>query len=185
MSRNLSFRRHATGLLPLVLLVAFALSGCGFHMQGASPLPEGIDAMHVSYNDDYRVAEPPLVQTLEQRLRERGLLGRGNAPAQLDIEQVDNHQRIVSVSPVDGRVAEYELTTQVRFDYSVNGASQLDNETLSVTRNYSFDDTERLAAETEQRDLLTSMHQELANLMLLRIAGANERLVRGSADDAS
>ena len=116
---------------------------------------------------------------------EQGLLGAVDAPAQLDIQRLDNRQRIVSVSPIDGRVAEYELTTRVVFDYTVNGATQLSNETLSVTRNYSFDDTERLAAEAEQRDLLTSMHEELANLVFIRIARANDRLVAGDTHDGA
>ena len=96
----------------------------------------------------------------------------------LDIEEIDNRQRIVSVSPVDGRVAEYELTTEVSFDYDVKGASQLQNETLKISRNYSFDNTERLGAEQEQSELLTSMHEELAHLILLRVATANDRLER-------
>lgn len=175
----------APSVLSLVILAMLALAGCGFHLQGASPLPAGIDSMYVDYNDDYRVGAPPLVETLQQRLREQGLLGEVDAPARLDIQRIDNRQRIVSVSPIDGRVAEYELTTRAVFDYSVNGATQLSNETLSVTRNYSFDDTERLAAEAEQRELLTSMHEELANLIFIRIARANDRLVPANSANAS
>lgn len=170
-------RRRSVALLVWLATVAL-LAGCGFHLQGASPLPEGIESMYVSYSDAYRVAEPPLVETLRQRLRERKVLGGAGAPARLAIETIENRQRIVSVSPVDGRVAEYELTTEVSFDYSVKGADQLSGETLRVTRNYSFDDTERLAAEQEQSELLTAMHEELANLILLRVASANEKLGR-------
>ena len=169
-------RRLALGGV-LIALTAM-LAGCGFHLMGASPLPDGIDRMYVSYSDNYRVGDPPLVETLRQRLRERHVLGDSSAPARLAIDEIDNRQRIVSVSPVDGQVAEYELTTEVAFDYEVNGATQLDNETLSVTRSYSFDNTERLGAEQEQSELLTSMHEELANLILLRVASANEKLAR-------
>lgn len=172
-SHRFSCRRP--GLVGLLALAGVMLAGCGFHLQGASPLPNGIDTMYVSYSDDYRVGDPPLVETLRQRLRERHALGDTSAPARLAIEAIGNSQRIVSVSPVDGRVAEYEVTTQVVFDYDVNGASQLDNETLKISRNYSFDDTERLAAEQEQSELLTDMHKELANLILLRVATANDK----------
>jgi LPS-assembly lipoprotein len=164
------------GLLGLFALASVMLGGCGFHLQGGSPLPDGIDTMYVSYSNDYRVGDPPLVETLRQRLRERHILGDIGAPARLAIEEIDNRQRIVSVSPIDGRVAEYELTSVVLFDYDVNGANQLENETLKVSRNYSFDDTERLSAEQEQSELLTSMHEELANLILLRVATANDKL---------
>ena len=152
------------------------LAGCGFHLQGNSPLPEGIDAMDVTYSDDYRAGEPPLVTDLRQRLRERGVLGESDAPARLHIRNVENQQAILTVSPVDGRVSEYELTARAVFDYSVNGADQLSGQQMSITRDYSFNDTERLAAEAEQRDLLESMQQELANLILLRIAEINGRL---------
>lgn len=167
---------HRPALIGFFVLASTLLGGCGFHLQGASPLPEGIDAMYVSYSDDYRVGDPPLVDTLRQRLRERHILGDIGAPARLSIEDIDNRQRIVSVSPIDGRVAEYELTTEVSFDYGVNGASQLENERLKVSRSYSFDDTERLSAEQEQSELLTSMHEELANMILLRVATANDKL---------
>ena len=170
-------RLNARAALTVLLATgAVLLAGCGFHLQGASPLPDGIQSMYVSYSDDYRVGDPPLVETLRQRLRERGVLGQANAPARLNIEEIENRQRVVSVSPVDGRVAEYELTTEVSFDYDVKGASQLQNETLRTSRNYSFDNTERLSAEQEQSELLTSMHEELANLILLRVASANDKL---------
>lgn len=170
--------RYRSGLIGLLVLASALLGGCGFHLQGASPLPDGIDTMYVSYSDDYRVGDPPLVDTLRQRLRERHILGDISAPARLAIEDIDNRQRIVSVSPIDGRVAEYELTSVVSFDYDVNGANQLENETLKVRRSYSFDDTERLSAEQEQSELLTSMHEELANMILLRVATANRKFDR-------
>ena len=157
-------------------LLAWALAGCGFHLQGNSPLPQGINAMDVTYTDNYRAGEPPLVTDLRQRLRERGVLGGDSAPAKLHIRNIENQQAVVAVSPIDGRASEYALTARAVFDYSVNGADQLSGQRMSVTRDYSFNDTERLAAESEQRDLLESMHQELANLILLRIAEVNGRL---------
>lgn len=168
--------RRRLGGLVVASIFTLLLAGCGFHMMGASPLPEGVDRMYVSYSDDYQVGDPPLVETLRQRLRERHVLGDSGAPARLAIRGIENRQRIISVSPVDGQVAEYELTTTVVFDYTVNDASQLQNERLSVSRSYSFDNTERLAAEQEQRELLTAMHEELSNLILLRVATANEKL---------
>ncbi len=157
-----------------IVALGAMLAGCGFHLQGSQPLPDGIGSLYVAYSNDYQVGQPPLVDTLEQRLRERGLLGGPGADAKVLIERIDNRQRIVSVSPIDGRVAEYELTTEVVFDYIVNGRARLDNENLFVTRFYSFDDTARLAAEAEQDDLLTSMHRQLADRILFRIQSVKE-----------
>lgn len=167
------------------VLALFALAGCGFHLQGASPLPDGISSMHVSYNDNYRVSTPPLVTALKARLRRQHLLGDTDAPAQLDVVSVDNSRRLVSVSPIDGDAAEYAVTTQVVFNYSVNGAEQLSEETLSTTRNYSVSDTQRLSSEGERRQLLIEMQGNLANMMFERIARSNHKLARTGGGRAS
>lgn len=175
-------RRWITRILALGLMAA--LTGCGFHLQGASPLPDGIHSMYVSYNDNYRVDTPPLVIALKDRLRRRHLLGDSDTPAQLVIHDLVNGKRLMSVSPVDSDAAEYELTSRARFSYRVNGADQLSDQQLSVTRHYSVDQSQRLSADAEQKDLLTSMQKELANLMLIRIAQANNKLVSPAAASA-
>lgn len=158
------------------LFFAVMLAGCGFHMQGATPLPKGIDAMHVSYHNDYRVGDPPVVSALKQRLRRQHLLGNMDAAAQLEIASIQTTQRVVSVSPVNGDAAEVAVTMRVVFNYSVNGADQLSGETLSATRNYSIDDTQRLSSEEQRDQLLSDMQQNLANLILERVAQSNRKL---------
>lgn len=170
-------RRFMVAVSATVIAVA-ALSGCGFHLQGASPLPRGVSAMNVTYHNNYRVGDPPLVTDLRQRLREQGLLGDSDAPAQLNIRSIQDPVRVVSVSPLDAGASELSLTTRVVFDYAVNGVSQIKGQTLSETRDYTVNDTQRLASESQRRDLLRAMHQDLANLILLRIAEANHRLVK-------
>ncbi|WP_423821328.1 LPS assembly lipoprotein LptE [Salinisphaera sp. SPP-AMP-43] len=162
------------------LFFAVALAGCGFHMQGATPLPQGIDAMHVAYHNDYRVGDPPVVSALKQRLRRQHLLGSIDAAAQLEIASIQTSQRVVSVSPVNGDAAEVAITTRVVFNYSVNDADQLSGETLSATRNFSIDDTQRLSSEEQRNRLLSDMQQNLANLILERVAQSNRKLAGGS-----
>ena len=158
-----------------VLMASLLLAGCGFHMQGTSPLPEGVGKLHVSYHDNYRVGEPPLVNALKQRLRRQHLLGGTNAPARLTIKSLEEGERVVAVSPVGADAAVYEVVVQVVFDYSVNGKPVLKDEKLSTSRNYSVSDTQRLAQEEEKDNLLEQMQQELANLILTRIAIATEQ----------
>jgi len=161
--------------LLLSFMVVWLLAGCGFHLQGTSPLPEGIDKLHVSYHDNYRVGEPPLVKTLKQRLRRQHLLGNADAPAQLRINSLKKGERLVAVSPVGADAAVYEVVVQVMFDYSVNGKPILKNEQLSTSRDYSVSDTQRLAQDEEKNNLLKQMQQELANLILTRIAMATDK----------
>lgn len=169
-------RSWVTCLLAVGLLLA--LGGCGFHLQGKSPLPDGVNSMYVSYSDNYRVETPPLVTTLRERLRRQHLLGDSAAPAQLVIHSLVNSQRLMSVSPVDSRAAEYELTSKVRFSYRVNGADQISDQELSVSRDYSVDQSQRLSSDSEQQSLLSSMQKQLANLIFIRIAKVNGKLVK-------
>lgn len=153
----------------LALLLVLLLAGCGFHLQGDYQLPEGVDALYVAYDNAYQPGEPPLVEALQRRLRTRGVLGGADANARLAITAIDNGRRIVSISPIDGGVAEYELRSSAVFDYIVDGKAILSGERFTVTRFYSYNDTARLAAEAEQHDLLTRMHEQLADRILFRI----------------
>lgn len=153
-----------------VLVVVLALAGCGFHLQGGYQLPAGVDALYVAHSNPYRVGQPPLVDALRQRLRVKGMLGDSSADARLVITNIDNGRRIVSISPIDGDVAEYQLRSEVVFDYIVDGQTLLSGAHFAVTRSYSYNDTARLAGEAEQRALLEQMQQQLADRILFRIS---------------
>lgn len=171
---SLSAVRHGAALGAALLVLAM-LAGCGFHLQGTSPLPQGIKAMHVSFHSNYRVGEPPLVSALKQRLRRQHLLGDRDAPAELHIVSVKNRRRTMSISPVNGDTAEYALTTRVVFNYSVNGKRKLSGKSLSLTRDYTISDTQLLSSEGERRRLRTAMQQDLADLILTQIAASGNK----------
>lgn len=161
-------------LAPL-LLGALVLAGaaCGFRLQGTTPLPAGVDAVRVVHEQPYEVAAPPLVLILEQRLRARGALGDAGAGAVLRITRLDTQRRVLAVSPQDARGAVYELETTAVFDFRVGGETRLAHESLTVRREYSVDNTARLASEAERTDLERAMQAELADLILLRLEAAS------------
>lgn len=180
-NRRLTSRYRDWAARLLVTGLLLGLGGCGFHMQGGSPLPDGIQSMDVSYHSNYRVETPPLVTKLRERLRRQDLLGDGDAPAQLVIHKLTNGQRLMSVSPVDSGTAERRLTSTVRFSYRVNGADQLADQKLSVSRDYSVDQSQRLSSDAERQSLLTSMQKQLSDLIFIRIARANDKLIKPGA----
>lgn len=159
------FRLRVAG----VCCVALLLGGCGFHLQGAYNLPEGADTVYVAYSNAYRVGEPAVVDALQRRLRTSGKLGDAGADARLVIERVNNERDIMSISPIDGSVAEYKLHSEVVFDYIVSGETRLNDESFAVTRFYSNNDTTSLAAEAERRKLLAHMQEQLARRIIFRI----------------
>ena len=84
------------------VLVVLVVSGCGFHLQGRSVLPDNVERMAVLYDNDYTVGDPEVVRVLKQRLRQRDQLGRATAPAVLRIVRVAQNQRTIAVSPAAG-----------------------------------------------------------------------------------
>lgn len=177
-------RLSRTALLA-ALALAPALGGCGFHLQGASPLPRGIDKLSVSYHDNYTVGDPEVVTALRERLRRQHLLGSDDAPAALDIVSVQRSQRTIAVSPIDGDSAVYELSVRVVFNYSVRGSRQLTGATVAATRDYTADATQRLSSDDERYHTLDQMQDDLANRILERIARHNDQLATSAATDAA
>lgn len=156
----------------LLLSLTALLAGCGFYLKGQRSAPEALKSVRVTYEQPYRVGDPPLVMALQNKLRARGTLAQSYAASHIHIGNIGNEQRVLSVSPIDGRAAEFELTTTATFTFSTQGKPLIKNQTLSVRRDYSFDNSERLAAESEQKDLFANMQSELADLILLRAEAA-------------
>lgn len=149
----------------VVLACAALLGACGFHLLGAGA--EGLRSVAVVYHDPYAVVPPPLIDALKAQL------DGGGAPAgRLQIDVIEDSRRVLAVSPEDGRAIGYELITTVGFDFAWGGEPLLIDQTLTARRAYSFDNTARLVAETQRRELIAAMHEELANLIVLRMETA-------------
>ena len=151
------------------------LTGCGFYLKGERPGAQSLQSVSISYDQPYRVGDPPLVMALKNRLRAQDKLVKTDAQTRIHLSNISNEARVLSVSPIDGRTSEIELTSFAEFDINAQGEPLLQQERLSVRRAYSFDNTERLASETEQDDLIAAMQSELANLILLRAETALAR----------
>ncbi len=153
----------------VLMLLAFSLlSACGFYLKGQRPASAALQSVSISYEQPYRVGDPPLVMALQNRLRAQNKLVRSDAQTRIHLSDIRNEAKVLSVSPIDGRTSEIELVSSAIFRISADGEPLLKDQTLSVRRAYSFDNTERLASEAEQDDLLASMQTELADLILLR-----------------
>lgn len=158
--------------LASILVLSTLLAGCGFYLKGQRPAPAALESVQVSYEQPYRVGDPPVVMALQNRLRARDALAQTGAASHIHISNMRDEKRVLSVSPIDGRAAEYELTSFVTFDFKAQGKALIQGQTLSVRRDYSFNNNARLAADAEEKDLLAGMQRELANLILLRAESA-------------
>jgi LPS-assembly lipoprotein len=158
-------QRHVRACAALGLLLA--LSGCGFHLQGAGSLPP---AMAKTFVDTTR-PHSEFMLTITDVLRQRGsevLSAPDEGAAVLDIARDDTGQRVLSVS-ARNIPREYEVYYAVTFSLKLRGQALINSETLVVTRNYTYDETEVLAKAAEEQILRRALAEDLARRVVRRI----------------
>jgi LPS-assembly lipoprotein len=159
--------RASLGPRALALSLALTVAGCGFHLQGAGTLPA---SMARTYVDTDRPHSEFLV-TLTDVLRQRGaevLAAPADGAAVLDITVDETGQRVLSVS-ARNIPREYEVYYAVTFSLRVGPESLISNESLVVTRAYTYDETQVLAKAAEEDILRDALAADLARRVMQRI----------------
>jgi len=156
------------GLLAGGMLLALLLSGCGFHLQGHTPLPD--------------VVKSPYVQTTDRQTEfaislERAMITSGAHPAQrkdqasvvVNILKDEVVPRILSVS-AQNQPVEYELTYNVRFSVTAGDKELLPPTDITNVRSFAFAEQLLLAKNHEETILRQDMAHDLADMVMRRLA---------------
>jgi len=152
------------GTVPILLMLA----SCGFHLQGRTPLPESFAYTFIDTKDE----QTDFVQDLRKALISSGAkVIRTQASAGATIQVLDDAltERVLSVS-ARNIPTEYELTYKVKFSVTSAGKSLIEDEEISATRDFSFDETQLLAKEREQEILREALARDLVALVMRRLA---------------
>jgi len=145
-----------------------ALGGCGFHLEGHAALPAAVKTPFIDTQD----RQSEFVQSLEHSLRMNGAQlapERSGASAVVTILKDSVRQRVLSVSNLN-QPNEYELTYTVSFSVTAADKELLPAQEISTTRSYSFDARVLLAKGHEADDLKGAMAQDLADMVMRRLA---------------
>ena len=154
----------------LILLLAFAVAGCGFHLRGAADLPfssvylpsatSGIAldlarniraGTHVKLVDDAKQADAIVELTGETRGKE-----------------------ILSLTGT-GRVREFRLRYRVGFRvHDGKGNEFVPQSTLELTRDVTFNDSQVLAKESEEQLLYRDMQSDMVQQIMRRLSSAQK-----------
>lgn len=152
----------------LIGVLAVSLTGCGFHLEGRTPLPASMKTAYVQATD---------MQTdFAQSLR-KALLTSGSRPPSdkkmassiVNIIKDDVVRRTLSVS-AQNKPNEYEITYSVRFSVTAGDQELLAPQDISATRSYSFDETRLLAKEHEEAILRQAMAHDLADRVIRQLS---------------
>lgn len=165
-----SFRPYLESLvksLSVLLLVAL-LGACGFHLRGAAQLPPELSRTLITGVSPYS----GFAISLRQQLRANGIEtveDQQQATATLRITQNRTGRRVLSVDD-DGKAREFELFTTLSFE--VKGQDQnllLENQTITLTRDFVFDQNDVLGKAAEAELLQEDIEQDIIRLMLYRL----------------
>lgn len=156
-----------------VLLFVLLSSACGFTPRGSLSGTTDLGAIFVD-----APREVPIAALLRQEILSLNLNlteNRDQANVLIRLTQENQSQRILSVQST-GRVSEYELRHSVNLLVAQGenrGIARYDpdqtSNTVTVLREYTYDDTGVLGKEDEASILRKEMREELARHLMLRI----------------
>lgn len=159
--RNVAVRRVLrAGWIFVVLLC----TGCGFHLQGAEPLPAEVATTFIATDQPFS----PFYRLLTRELRTRQVNVVPNAAsgaATLRILRDETGQRVLSVS-ARNVPREYEVYYIIEFSLEADGRTLIDRQRLVRSRNYTWDETEVLGKLAEEETLREALARDLVTQVL-------------------
>jgi LPS-assembly lipoprotein len=153
-------------LLAGTLLAGFG--GCGFRLAGSEHLPAVLKKPYLSVKDPYT----DFARELERQLKSSGAELqplRQDSTATIEVTKDLVEQRTLSVSarniPTD-----YELRYTVTFEVNGPDAPILEAQTITLSRDYSFEENVLLAKEHEADILRAQMARDLVSIAMRRLS---------------
>jgi len=150
------------------VMLALLVSACGFQLRGHYALPEGMDKVMVQGQSDGL-----LKRYLVQSLSRSGVLVSkrpDDATAVISIHQESRDRRVLSVGD-NARVREYESLYKLVYSvYLKSGKLLIDRDTILLSRDYSFNESDILGKEREETTLQHDMQKQAAETILRRLA---------------
>jgi LPS-assembly lipoprotein len=154
--------------LACLALLAGLVAGCGFHLQGVTRLPVAFATTRLQSEDRYTEFHRELSEALRAS-GSRAVEYGDDTTTTVEILADDTGQRVLSVS-AGNTPTEYEVYYTVRYRVRIAGREVLTPQALTLTKDYSFDETAVLAKEHEQTLIRAALARELAALVMRRLS---------------
>ncbi len=152
----------------VVLVATVVLGGCGFHLQGHTPLPDVVRLPYVQTSD----RQSEFVISLQRAMISSGahpVEVKSRASVVVAILKDDVVRRTLSVS-AQNQPDEYELTYNVRFSVTAGDKELLPPTDISNVRSFAFAEQLLLAKNHEEMILRQDMAHDLADMVMRRLA---------------
>jgi LPS-assembly lipoprotein len=153
----------------LALAFALLLAGCGFQMRGTANLP--FDTLYMPPIGGPGIALD-LKRNIQAGTRTTVVDDPKKADALLEVQQEAREKVILSLAAT-GRVREYQLRYRVAFRvHDGKGGEFLPTNSVVLTRDITFNDSDVLAKETEEGLLYRDMQFDMVQQIMRRLEAA-------------
>jgi LPS-assembly lipoprotein len=152
----------------LAWIAVALLAGCGFHLQGALTMPAAMQRTYIDPVDSYSLFH----RELRLQMKAAGVElvdSPQQATAILSILNDETDQRVLSVS---GRnvPTEYEVYYTVKYSVTSGATVLLDSQELTLTRDYTYDETLVLGKSREEAVLREAIAKDLVRIVLKQVS---------------
>ena len=153
----------------LMLALIVALQGCGFELRGS----QSINAAHIASLDLRTTTATDLTREVRAQLQLAGVAIASDAGFILSIDNEHYDRAVLSVSPRTGKAEEFLLTLNARMSLvKADGTSLIQNEPISASHDYLFDEDALLGKAAEEDVLKTNLRQQAAANIIRRVRAA-------------
>ncbi|MAJ91272.1 MAG: hypothetical protein CMF40_03680 [Legionellales bacterium] len=152
----------------LLIYVLLLTTACGFHLRGSQTAKINIDNLYINSASASSLAKEVKLQ----------LSGTGNALADsaqnasfvITIKEESFEKSVLSVSPKTGKVEEYQMLLHAKMDLiKADGTFLLEDEKLTVIRDFAFDENAVLGEFAEESIIQEDLIRRAANQVIRRL----------------
>jgi LPS-assembly lipoprotein len=155
---------------PIWVALLLVTTACGFHLRGAQSLP--FESLYLQDS-----AAPSISHSLRRSLKSSGVKlvdAPEQAQASLELMSDNYEKRILSLSGT-GRVREYQLVYTVTFRLRESGTELWGPpQKTEQHRDFTYDDSQTLAKDVEERRLAADMRNEAVREVLRRVGSMSK-----------
>lgn len=144
------------------------ISACGFQLQGTFSAPVAMQKTYIEATDRYS----PFLRELESKLLAEGLElseSAADATAIFTISFDETAQRVLSVS-ARNVPTEYEVFYTINYRLDAGTTNLLPPQSLTLTRDYTYDSTLVLGKATEEELLRRAVVDDLVRIVMKQIS---------------
>ena len=152
----------------VAIVLPLLLAGCGFHLQGAFTTPVEMERTYIVADDRHSL----FYRELRATLKSSGVKlvdNAADATATFTIAFDETDQRVLSVS-ARNVPTEYEVYYTVEYALDGGSKSLLEYQTITLTRDYTYDSTLVLGKAREEELLRKAIVDDLVRIVLKQIS---------------